>query len=65
MNDYFLKILIRQRHAEILQELNLARLPQPESPSTTSTITRTLQSLFAVRKIPVYLPLAEDESKGT
>jgi len=42
MNDYFLKILIRQRHEQIMAEYRGTRLPQPEWPPITCWMNHIL-----------------------
>jgi len=54
MNDYFLKILIRQRHEEICTELKTARLSRMERPHMVSGCIRVLQSLLGIEKILDY-----------
>lgn len=55
MNDYFLKILIRQRHEEILEEVRATQLTKPVNscgiPGNNSL--RRLRSFFSKRKSSV------------
>jgi hypothetical protein len=50
MNDYFLKILIKQRHAEIMAECKGIRHPQSEWPRTTFRLSHILRSILSIRK---------------
>ena len=53
MNDYFLRILIRQRHAEIMAERRGIRHPQPEWPRTTFGLSHILRSILSSRKYTI------------
>jgi len=67
MNDYFLRILIRQRHEQILAEVRAARLLQPGRSRATrgNKSIRLLRSFFAQWKRPlVFQPPAADERKS-
>jgi hypothetical protein len=49
MNDYFLRLLARQRHAEILEEVRVARLSRLNRPSTIGRLegrARTIRSFL-------------------
>jgi len=50
MNDYFLRILMKQRHAEILAECSVSRLSRLERPRTTFGLSRILRSIVSSRK---------------
>jgi hypothetical protein len=49
MNDYFLRLLIRQRHAEILREVRaarLSRLNRPAASGRAAEMARTVRSFL-------------------
>ena len=49
MNDYFLRLLVRQRHAEILEEVRVARLSRLNRPATNGRLAemaRAFRSLL-------------------
>ena len=49
MNDYFLRLLIRQRHAEILEEVRvsrLSRLNRPAANGRVAEMARTFHSFL-------------------
>ncbi len=50
MNDYLLKILIRQRHEQILAECRGTRLPQPEWPGMKCKISHILRLFLPAGK---------------
>jgi len=52
MNDYFLKILMKQRHAQIVAEFRASRLSRLERPRMSHRINRILRSFLPSEKIP-------------
>jgi hypothetical protein len=53
MNDYFLKILMKQRHAGIMAEFSASRLSRLERPRMTRRINLILRSFLPNQKIPL------------
>lgn len=51
MNDYFLQILIRQRHEIIMAEYRGDRLLQPEWPPMTNRLSHKLRRLIPTVKL--------------
>ncbi len=51
MNEYFLKILIRQRHEQIMAEFRRTRLPQPEWPPMTCWMSHILRLFLPAEKL--------------
>ena len=45
MNDYFLRLLARQRHTEMLEEARVARLSRLNRPAMSGRRERTLHML--------------------
>ena len=50
MNDYFLRILMKQRHAEIMAECRASRLSRLEQPRTNFGLSHILRSILSSRK---------------
>ena len=50
MNDYFLRILMKQRHSEIMAECRASRLSRLERPRTTFGLSYMLRSILSIRK---------------
>jgi len=66
MNDYLLRILIRQQHEQILAEVRAAQLSQTGRSRVTRSnrSIRLFRSFFAQRKKRmVFQPLVVDERK--
>jgi len=68
MNDYFLRILIRQRHREILEEISAARLSCLNRPATNGRMegmARILRSFLLKFKKPAGPVSASFEERQT
>ena len=66
MNDYLLKSLMRQRHEQILNEVNAARFMQPERPCASSgtKVTGVVRYLYRLwKRLITYRMLAVGERK--